>query len=171
MKKLLSIIVLGLLLSGNTYAKKIIIECFGTYNDKTDFYGEKFKNNFIIDDKKKTWKMPTQIKPWQVFIINDKIVGRLDRFKKDSPLCMSNNRCGIGYHRLNRYTGEYISLFADIKKSELMKFHDDTGMFESDEKFFNRAGLLIFGQVASDPVAKESSILEESQCKAGEKKF
>ena len=167
MKKLFStILVICLLLSGNAYAKKIIIECFGTYSD-----GAKFKNNFIIDDKKKTWKMPTQIKPWEVFIINDKIVGRLNRFKKDSPVCMSNNRCGIGYHRLNRYTGEYISLFADIKKSELMKFHDDTGMFESDEKFFNRAGLLIFGQVASDPVAKESSILEESQCKAGEKKF
>ena len=35
-----------------------------------------------------------------------------------------------------------------------MKFHEDTGMFESDEKFFNRAGLLIFGQVASDPRSK-----------------
>ena len=167
MKKLFStILVICLLLSGNAYAKKIIIECFGTYSD-----GAKFKKNFIIDDKKKTWKMPTQIKPWEVFIINDKIVGRLDGFKKKHPLCMSNNRCGIGYHRLNRYTGEYISLFADIKKSELMKFHEDTGMFESDEKFFNRAGLLIFGQVASDPRAKELSILEESQCKAGEKKF
>ena len=166
MKKLLSILVLVLFFSGNAYAKKIIIECFGTYSD-----GAKFKKNFIIDDKKKTWKMPTQIKPWEVFIINDKIVGRLDRFKKSSPACMSNNRCGIGYHRLNRYTGEYLSLFADIKKSELMKFHEDTGMFESDEKFFNRAGLLIFGQVASDSGAKESSILEESQCKAGEKKF
>ena len=37
-------------------------------------------------------------------------------------------------------TGEYLSIFADVKKSELLKFHKDTGMFESDEKFFKRAG-------------------------------
>jgi len=166
LKKLLGIVVLGLLLSGNAYPKEIIIECFGTYSD-----GAKYKNNFIINDKKKTWKTPTQNKPWKVFIINDKIIGRLDGFKKVSPVCMSNNRCGIGYHRLNRYTGEYLSLFADIKKPELIKFHKDTGLFENDEKFFKRAGLLIFGQVASDSGAKESSILEKSQCKAGEKKF
>ena len=166
MKKLLGILVISLFVSTQVLSKEIIIECSGAYSD-----GVKYKNSFIIDDRKKTWRMPRQIEPWDVFIINDKVIGRLTYFTKGHEVCFSNNRCSIGHHRLNRYTGEYLSIFADVKKSELLKFHKDTGMFESDEKFFKRAGLFIVGQIIADPGAKKDSIWEESQCKAGDKKF
>ena len=43
MKKILGIVVLGLLLSGNAYTKEIAIDHFGTYESD----GEKFTRNFI----------------------------------------------------------------------------------------------------------------------------
>jgi len=53
MKKLLGIIVLGLLLSGNAYAKEIWLDCL--FRAKAGHSG--FFHSFIIDEKEKTLQM------------------------------------------------------------------------------------------------------------------
>ena len=55
MKKLLGIVVLGLLLSGNAYAEEIVLNCkvkFVSYNGKV--LDEDFSETIILNIKKKT---------------------------------------------------------------------------------------------------------------------
>ena len=167
MKKLLGIVVLGLLLSGNAYSKEIFINCFGIIESTK----EKFNSNYIIDTTRGTWKMPRQTEPWDIFIINDSIIGRLEYFDKNYTMCFRDKYCLVGQSRLNRQTGEYVTLTTYVKQSELLKFHKDSKMFEGNDKFFNRAGAFINSQIIADKVSKAKLTYQKSNCEASKKKF
>ena len=158
MKKLLAIIVLGLLFSGNALAKEILIKCVGKYTD-----------NFVIDLKSQTWNNAGSKKSLAKKVyIDDQLIVEL-HYMEDKMPCYSDGTCTIGMDTLNRLTGKFIQVFLKVPKKELHKeWFDAKPMFESEKKFIERA---------RDFKAKKRlnpeyfSSYYSAQCSLGERKF
>ena len=158
MKKLLTIMVLGLLLSGNAYAEKINIKCVGKYTD-----------NFVIDLKSKTWNNASSKKSLAKKVyIDDQIIVETHFMKYKMP-CFRDGTCLIGMEIINRLTGEYNQIFLKIPKKELHKeWFEAKPIFESEKKFIERARDFI-GQKSL--IQKYLKTYYSSQCSLGKRKF
>ena len=108
MKKLLGIVVLGLLLSGNAYAEEIVLNCkvkFVSYDGKV--LDEDFSETIILNIKKKQWKHSwTKKGSEKVLLVEDDYfasysVDNYEVYSKSIPYI------GAGYKIINRYDGTY----------------------------------------------------------------
>ena len=131
MKKLLSIIVLGLLLGGNAYAKEILIKCVGKHTEE-----------FLIDTSKKTWgnTVADRSTDRKDIFISDQIFLRVSHLKGDEAWVCTSSGCGVSYEEINRLTGDFKSVILKIPRDELNKeWFDKKPIYESKKKFYMRA--------------------------------
>tara|TARA_B100001778_G_C18354616_1_gene523586 strand:+ start:251 stop:727 length:477 start_codon:yes stop_codon:yes gene_type:complete len=125
MKKLLGIVVLGLLLSTTAISEEILIKCF--YDDGNI--------NYIVDTKKKTWMTTSQTKPRKAYI-DDKIFLRTWAYsskKKEMHTDCIGGECTIGYEELDRTTGKYSRLIIETTKAKVKEFNDNNSFKNIDE--------------------------------------
>ena len=157
MKKILGIMVLGLLWCNSAYAEEILIKCSV----------EGSELNFIVDTKKKTWGTTSENKP-QAAVITDKFFLRTWYYsakkKKIATTCFSNGMCDLGYREINRLSGEYTEMHLKVPKEKIVEFNNKNS-FRSVEKLriaMKRFMLLNPGTV---------ELFASGNCKKSEKAF
>ena len=139
MKKLLGILVLGLLLSGNAYAEEIILDCKGvsaTFDGKADV--NDFDRTIIIDLNKKTWRNPGTKK--EKLVIQDSFFGKY--YIAGYVVGVSNPGIGVMVHKLNRYNGELDVISTDLPVSlgkKMQKMNKSKSNLETFNKLYTLA--------------------------------
>ena len=120
MKKLLGIVVLGLLLSGNAYSKEMVLKCevIFFFHDGEEITPMANDETIIINPDKKYWKRPNTKKGKEDFlIIKDNLYGNY-YVSNYSIVSGGVPYISIGYETLNRYDGDLISVDAQIPEIE-----------------------------------------------------
>ena len=134
MKKLLGIIVLGLLLSGNAYADEIILDCKGehvTVDGKAE--SNDFGQIIIINSDKKTWRNPGSQK--KKLVIQDSFFGKY--WIAEFVVGKTNPSIDVMVHKLNRYNGELDVISTDLPVSVGKKMQK-MNKSKSNLKTFNK---------------------------------
>ena len=134
MKKLLSIIVLGLLLGGNAYAEEIVLDCKGiraSVDGKVE--DNDFDRTIIIDLNKKTWRNPGTKK--EKLVIQDSFFGKY--WIAGYVVGSANPGIGVIIHKLNRYNGELDVISTDLPVSVGKKIQK-INKSKSNLKTFNK---------------------------------
>ena len=156
MKKLLGIMVLGLLLGGNANAEKIILNCKG------EFLGTKYDDYYIIDISKKTLKI---LGGENVNVeVTDADIKMIDINKNKSP-----KGYNIRFMRFDRYNGNFFSfnvylndkdfqtLQSKIESSPSIEIKSDLIELEATKAFANKT--------------HKDNLLYGAKCKKSAKKF
>ena len=158
MKKLLGIVFIGLLFSSSLSAKDILIKCVGKHTD-----------NFVINLKSKTWNNAASKKSLaRKVYIDDQVIVET-HYMDDKWPCNTKGKCTVGISIINRLTGKYSSVFLKVPKNELHKeWFEKKPMFESDEKFIERARDFIAQRRLNSAYLSSSY---SSQCALDDKKF
>ncbi len=108
MKKLLGIVVLGLLLSKSAYAKEIVLNCkvnFVSFDGKV--LNENYSETIILNIKKKVWKYSwTKKGSEKILLVEDDYFASYDVDNYEVNF-ESSPYIGAGYQIINRYTGSY----------------------------------------------------------------
>ena len=134
MKKLLGIIVLGLLLSGNGYAEEIVLDCKGisaSVDGKVE--DDDFDRTIIIDLNKKTWRNPGTKK--EKLVIQDSFFGKY--WIAGFVVGKTNPSIDVMVHKLNRYNGELDVISTDLPVSVGKKMQK-MNKSKSNLKTFNK---------------------------------
>ena len=125
MKKLLGIVVLGLLLSGNAYAKEIVLNCRANF---VSFDGEVKKTSFtetiILNIKKEEWKHSwTKKGSEKVLLIEEDYFASYDVNNFEAYL-NSIPYIGASYKIINRYDGSYTHVVTSFPAKIGKKFQN-----------------------------------------------
>jgi len=114
MKKLLGIIILGLLLSVNAYAEEIVLECKSYHNSfdgkiDNDYYSE----TIVLDLNKKHWKYSyTKKGNESKLIIQDNFFATY--YVQGYVVGVANPTITVTYDSIDRYNGERVSVNAGL---------------------------------------------------------
>ena len=139
MKKLLGIIVLGLLLSGNGYAEEIVLDCKGisaSVDGKVE--DDDFDRTIIIDLNKKTWRNPGSQK--KKLVIQDSFFGKY--WIAEFVVGKTNPSIDVMVHKLNRYNGELDVISTDLPVSvgkKMQKMNKSKSQLKTFDKLYSIA--------------------------------
>ena len=140
MKKLLGIVVLGLLLNGcGDSAEKIVLDCKGvsaTFDGKADV--NDFDRTIIIDLNKKTWRNPGTKK--EKLVIQDSFFGKY--YIAGYVVGVANPGIGVLIHKLNRYNGDLNVISTDLPVSvgeKMQKMNKSKSNLETFNKLYSVA--------------------------------
>ena len=163
MKKLLGILVLGLLLSGNAYAEEIILDCKGesvTVDGKSKV--NDFDRTIIIDLNKKTWKNPGT--KTEKLVIQDSFFGKY--YIAGYVVGVKNPGIGVMVHKLNRYNGELDVISTDLPVS-LGKKMQKMNKSKSNLKTFNK----LYTVALQEYMKSKDGLWSTSKCTKSKKAF
>ena len=140
MKKLLTIMVLGLLLSGcGDSGEKIVLDCKGV-SKSVDGKGSvnNFDQTIIIDLNKKTWKNPGS--ETEKLVIQDSFFGKY--WISGYVAGVKNPGIPVMVFKLNRYNGELDVISTDLRVSvgkKMQKMNKSKSNLETFNKLYSVA--------------------------------
>ena len=152
MKKLLGILVLGLLISSNAYAQILKLKC--TYKS----FDEKFEPSFKVGDE--------IIENWDlnVFLVNDDYIRHYDVLK-------IGDTHYVHYQEINRYSGEKIFKSAEVPEEDYKKVSKVPKIAVTEEAFYKIVALtnkwFIKNKISKDLIWIE----HKSHCEKAKKQF
>ena len=156
MKKLLGIVVLGLLLSGNANAEKIILSCKG------EFLGTKYDDHYIIDTEKKTLRISNG-EDVKVEISDSEILMTNLKTKK------SSNGYNIRLMRFDRYSGHLVSFNVYLNDNEYQSLQSQIELSSTKEMKSNWIEIAATKAYANK--SNKDNIFYGALCKKSDKKF
>ena len=163
MKKLLMILVLGLLLSSNAYAEEIVLDCKGkhvTVDGKAKV--NDFDRTIIIDLNKKTWRNPGTKK--EKLVIQDSFFGKY--YISGHVVGVKNPGIGVMIHKLNRYNGELDVISTDLPVSVGKKMQK-MNKSKSNLKTFNK----LYTVALQEYMKSKDGWFSTSKCSKSKKAF
>ena len=158
MKKILGIVVLGLLWCNVGFAEKLILNCKGEFSDtKIDDY-------YIVDTSEKTLKIKGGA------AVNVRI--------NDAEILMSDlntNKSSKGYNlrlmRFDRYTGILLSFNVYINDEEFNELQKNIKSLESSSAIKPSSYLEIAAIKAFSNQSHKDNLFYSAECKKSDKKF
>ena len=155
MKKLLGIVVLGLLLSGNAYAEKIILNCKG------EILGTKYDDYYIVDTSKKTLKI--SFGETVNVRINDKEILMAD---------LNTNKSSKGYNlkwmKFDRYKGIFLSFNVYINDKEFKILQEKIASSDASHSW---SWIELAAIRAGTEYSHKDNLIYNGMCEKSDKKF
>ena len=137
MKKLLWIVVLGMLINGNAHAKEIVLEC--DYKEASTIPKIQGNRTYLINLTKKILEDGAAGAPFKI-IVEKNYIGWYSFFKAPEKTTKDKNKPKWSAHltKINRVSGDYVIVNFYLNLEQFKKFSSMDG--DLDNKYYFRSG-------------------------------